>query len=306
MTLQELKSAIETNTVSDNLIIFKCSHESILPDMYIQAISKSRNLEINYVESLEDCVKSSNSIFGIAEPAQLASLNVVKSEVYVWGHSKVTNVHNTIVVVQKFQDKDVEKQLEKFIITIPQLEDWQVQDYVYSMIRGVDQKKLAWMMKLCGTNYFRLQSEIDKLKLFREDEQRYVFDDLVNDGEFSDLSSFNIFNFTNALASKNLEEVLTVYKELDRVDVNEFGLLTILVKNFRNIIMVQLNNNPTPDSTGMSSGQLYAIKKLPRVFSPQQLVRIYDILLDIDRKIKNGELPTEIVVDYMLIKILSI
>ena len=103
-----------------------------------------------------------------------------------------------------------------------------------------------------------------------------------------------------------MDEILSVYRELDRVDVNEFGLLTILVKNFRNLIMVQLNSNPTPESTGMSSGQLYAIKKLPKVFSPQQLVKIYDILLDVDRQIKNGELPAEIVIDYMLIKILSV
>lgn len=306
MTLQELKSAIETKTVPDDLIIFKCPQESILTNMYIDAIAKSKNLDINYVESPNELTQSSTSIFGIAEPAQLACLNVVKSEVYVWGCNGLANVHNAIIVVQKFQDKDTEKQLEKFIITIPALEDWQVQDYVYSMISGVDQNKLAWMMKLCGTNYFRLQSEIDKLKLFREDEQKYVFDDLVHDGEFSDLSSFNIFNLTNALSTKNMDEILSVYRELDRVDVNEFGLLTILVKNFRNIIMVQLSNNPTPESTGMSSGQLYAIKKLPKVFSPQQLVNIYEILLDIDRQIKNGELPAEIVIDYMLIKILSV
>lgn len=306
MTLQELKTQIETNNVTDKLIIFKSPQESILTNQYISAIAKAKQLEINYVDSPDELTQSSNSIFGIAQPAQLACLNVVKAEVYEWGYNGFANVHNAIIVVQKFADKDVEKNLQEYIITIPTLEEWQVQDYVYSLIPGVDQKKLAWMMKLCGTNYFRLQSELDKLMLFRQDEQRYVFDDLVNDGEFSDLSSFDIFNLTNALASKNVEDILAVYKELDRVDVNEFGLLTILVRNFRNLIMVQLNNNPTPETTGMTSGQLYAVRKLPRVFSADQLVKIYETLLDIDRKIKNGELDTSLVIDYMITKILSI
>lgn len=305
MTIQELKSQIESNSVTDNLIIFKANPDSIIPDQYIREISRLKQLEINYVDTPDELIGTSSSIFGIADTAQLSCLNVIKSEVYIWGYNGLSRVHNAIIVVSKFENKDVEKQLQEYIVNVPELEEWQVRDYVFSLIPGVDQKQLDWMITLCGKNYLRLQSELDKLLLFQEAEQKFVFNDLINDGEFSDLSSFNIFSLTNALSTKNMNDIQAVYKELDRVDVNEFGLLTLMIKNFRNLIMVQLNSNPTPENTGMTSGQLYAIKKLPKVYSAEQLVKIYEVLLDVDRKIKNGELPTEIVIDYLLIKILS-
>ena len=70
--------------------------------------------------------------------------------------------------------------------------------------------------------------------------------------------------------------------------------------------MVQLNSNPTPENTGLDGKQLYAIKKIPRVYSATQLVDIYTMLLDVDRQIKSGELPTDILIDYLITKILSI
>ena len=66
-----------------------------------------------------------------------------------------------------------------------------------------------------------------------------------------------------------------------------------------------MNSNPTPESTGMTSGKLYAIKKIPRVYNPDQLVKIFTLLCDIDRQVKEGELPAPLVVDYLTLKILS-
>lgn len=307
MTIQDLKSQIENNCVTDELIIFKANTDSILPDQYISVISKIKKLEINYVNTPDDMLDTTTSLFASCSNfAQPLCLNVLKTEVYVWGSKNITKAHNAIIVVSKFDDKEVEKELQPYIVNVPELEEWQVRDYVFSLITGVDQKQLDWMITLCGKNYQRLQSELDKLMLFQESEQKFVFNDLINDGEFSDLSSFNIFNLTNALSAKNMDTIQSIYKELDRIDINEFGFLTIMIKNFKNLIMVQLNSNPTTENTGMSSGQLYAIKKLPKVYNGDQLVKIYEILLDIDRKVKEGELPTEIMIDYILIKILSV
>ena len=161
------------------------------------------------------------------------------------------------------------------------------------------------MISLCGSNRDRLQQELDKITLFRIDERKYLFDSLIRDGAVDDLSSYSIFNFTNAIISKDYVTLKSIYKELTRIDVNEFGLLTILLKNIKNLIMVQLNSNPTPETTGMDSRQLYAIKKIPKVYSAEQLVKIYQMLLDVDRQIKSGELPTEILIDYLVVKILS-
>ena len=306
MTIQELKFQIESGKVTDELIILKDSENNFISNQYIKAIAKAKKQKINYVDSIDELLADSSSLFSMFQEKDDASLNVLKSEVFIWVDPHIARLTNLIIVVSKFSDKTIEKQFEQYIVTVPKIESWMLKDYVYSVTEGVAHKDLDWLIQLCGTNYARLQQELDKVSLFREDERRYLFDDLVRDGAVDDLSSYSIFNFTNAITSKDLTAIKSVYKELSRMDVNEFGLLTILLKNFKNIIMVQMNSNPTPETTGLDGKQLYAIKKIPRVYSAAQLVAIYTLLLDVDRQIKSGELPTEILIDYLVTKILSI
>ena len=306
MTIQELKTQIEAGKVTDELIILKDTEDNFISNQYIKAIARVKKQKINFVDSIDELLADSSSIFTMFLEKDDTSLNVLKSEVFIWVEPRIARLTNLIIVVSKFSDKEIEKQFEKYIVTVPKIEGWMLKDYVYSTTEGVAHKDLDWLMQLCGTNYARLQQELDKIALFREDERRYLFDDLIRDGAVDDLSSYSIFNFTNAITSKDLAAIKSVYKELSRIDVNEFGLLTILLKNFKNIIMVQLNPNPTPETTGLDGKQLYAIKKIPRVYSSAQLVDIYTMLLDIDRQIKSGELPTEILIDYLVTKILSV
>ena len=252
-----------------------------------------------------ELIQDAWSIFGADESESDNTLRVIRNESFIWSSPRIAELTDVIIVVSKFSDKTIEKQFEPWIVSVPKIEEWMLKDYVYSTTEGVAQKDLDWLINLCGKNRDRLQMELDKIKLFGEAERKYLFNDLIRDGAVDDLSSYSIFNFTNAITSKDLNMLMTIYKELDRVDVNEFGLLTILVKNFKNILMVQLTANPTPESTGIDGKQLYAIKRIPRVYSPDQLVKIYQMLLDIDRQVKTGELPTEILIDYIVIKILS-
>lgn len=305
MTLQDLKQQIELNSVTDDLIIMKETEDDFISRQYIAAIAAKKNVEINFVDSIDEVLVDSGSIFLFEQEKTDVKLNVLRSEVFIWGDPKITKLKNLIIVVSKFSDKSLEKMFEKYIVAIPKIENWMLKDYVYSTTEGIDHSQMDWLMNLCGKNIHRLQQELDKIYLFNENERKYVFSDMVNDGSFDDLSSYSIFNFTNAIVSKDYSSLLSIYKELTRMDVNEFGLLTILLRNFRNLIMVQLSANPTPESTGMDSKQLYAIKRIPKVYTSDQLVNVYLILLDIDKMIKSGELDTSIVIDYLLTKILS-
>lgn len=305
MTIQELKYQIESGTITDSPIIFKENSQGFLSTQYIKEISKVRKMDITYIQSLNEVLNDAWSFFACDTTENTSNLSVLRSEVYEWGSSGFDRATNCIVVVTKFADKNIERELEPYIVNVPALEDWQIKDYVYSICEGIAQKDLDWLMNLCGKNIHRLQSELDKLTLFNVDERRYLFDAFVRDGAMDDLSSYNIFNFTNAIASKDYNMLRSIYKEIERADITDFYLLTVLLKNFRNILMVQLNSNPTPESTGLDSKQLYAIKRIPRVYSAEQLVKIFDFLCDIDRQVKEGELPASLVVDYLTVKILS-
>lgn len=305
MTIGELKTQIESNTLSGNLIIFQITDTDFIPNQYIKEISNTTNMDVEYLDGLDDILHPSFSLFEDVSPTS-NTLRVFNTDVFDCESSQLMNEKYLIVVTKKFGSPEVESLFKHYIVEVPKLCDWQVKDYVFSVAEGVKEVDLEWLYSLYGKNLYRLENELDKIKLFTPTERGYLFESLKRDGAYSDSSSYNIFNLTNALSSKDIGAIKNIYSEIDRVDISEFGLLAILVKNFRNILMVQTNNNPTPETTFIDGKQLYAIKKLPKVYSPEQLVNIYAFLCSIDKMVKSGELPTDIMIDYLIIKILSI
>lgn len=305
MTLKELKNQIESNVITDDLIIFECLDSQFIAHQYIAEISRKKCKPILYEESIEPFLYPASDLFNDGTYEIESNLRVCHIPQYSYTGTYITSQKNFIIVTNEVKDKEIRKLLDQYIITLPKLENWQIKDWTYSLLPGVPKNELEWLLSITDSNIYRICHTIDKLKLFTEAEQKYLFEAMVEDGEFDDLTSYGIFNFTSAITKKDYNSLIKIYQEIDNVDVNEFGLLKILLQNFKSLILVQLNPNPTPENTGMDSRKLYALKKESRVYSPEQLVKIFQFLCDIDRQVKEGELPTDIMRDYMLVKILS-
>lgn len=306
MTIQELKKSIESQNISDDLIIFKnLDTTNLIVNQYIQEIARIRSMNIEYIESLDPLLHYSTSLFYEGNNENDLNLRVLRIGQYKSSPQVITHLKNVIIVLNSFEDDLNEKQCIPFTTVIPKLEDWQIKDWVYSLSEGVPTNALDWLISICGSNVDRVRQTVEKLILFSPNERKYVFEALIQDGEFEDLTSFNIFNYTSAITSKNIDTLLNIYKEIEAVDINEFGLLKVLQQNFKNLLLVQLNLNPSPENTGIDAKRLWAIKKQPKVYSPEQLVSIFEFLCDVDRQVKEGDLPPEILRDYILTKILS-
>ena len=122
---------------------------------------------------------------------------------------------------------------------------------------------------------------------------------------FVDSTEYTVFDLTNSLLRKDFNGLEKIKYNLNIIDVDPFGLLSILLKNFRHVIDIQLAKNPTPEYVGVSSKQFWAIKNYSCGFySKDELVHIYKLLLSLDKKIKNGDIPINMVIDYIICKIL--
>lgn len=303
MTLSELKNQIENKSLVDSFIIFHYDKDDFIPRQYITEMAEVTGRDIEYMEEIDSLCQPSFSIFG-EETLSPVTLRVFSVDEFACSYASLENETFLVILTKKIDDETA-KLFNNYIISVPKLVDWQIKDYAYSVAEGVPSKDIDWLISLYGADLHRLTQELDKLRVFTTDERKYLFNDLKNDGAYTDASTYNIFNLTNALAKRDTGTLSSIYKEMDRVDVNEFGLLTLLLKNFKNIMMVQLQASPTAETALMESKQFYAIKNLPRVYSAEQLTKIFMFLSDIDRQVKSGELPTEIMIDYMIIKILS-
>lgn len=304
MKLEELKQQIESSTLDDQLIIFVNNENTFLSNQYITEIARIKRLPIEYLENLNFLKKSSFDIFGMSAMTSNSTLRVYKTDKISELSTAVFSETNLIIVCNKFELEDAT--FSRYVIKLPKLEEWMIKDYVYSLLEGIQQKDLDWLVKVCDNNIERLDQEISKLSMFDPRQRQTLFRDFVDEHMLGDLSEYTIFNITNAIQAKDKQTLKTILPEIQNIDVEAVGLVKVLWQNIKKLISVWMTPNPTPENTGLKSNQIYAISKLPRVFTPQQLIDSFECVSNVDYQLKSGDLPAELIVDYLIIKILSI
>ena len=304
MNCQEVKEQIENNTLIDPFIIFVCKHNKFLANQYVNAIKN--NLGISYITYLEKLENNNNfaDIFNIKESSSTDTLRVFNTDKLIINTDAFINEKNLIIITNTIDDETASL-YRNYIVELPKLEYWQIKDYMYSILENIDTRYIDWLISNCNSDIYRLQQEADKLTIFNEQERNILFEQMLEDDAFSDITNQGIFDFTDAIVKKNKNGVIKIYQDIENMDVEPLGLVTILYQNFRKLIQVWLNRNATPENTGLSSKQIYAINKIPRVWNQTDLITIFNFLTEIDYKIKTGQLPVQLLRDYIVVKLFS-
>lgn len=296
ISIESLKNDIEHKTVSDKVILFVNSENDFISNQYVDAISKLKNMNIEYVseENLvsDDLFSTSYSYLRVYHRAELTNLNL-----------KVLNEKNLILICDKIS-KELKDKFSDVICEVPKLEDWQIQDYVYSKLDGVDSSKLDELIAICKKDIYRIDREISKIEIFSEKERPYVFDDFMSDGVFSDLTKYSVFDLTNAVVKRDIAKVGEVYGYINNIDVDPMGFLAILTNSFRDVLTLQLDPRLKPEDLYMPKNKFWAIKYNCGFYSNMELIKIYQFITTLDKKVKTGEISTEILIDYIITKIL--
>lgn len=303
MTLHEFKTAIEQKAVGDELVIFQYEDVPFVADQYIREIAKIKNKKIQYLESIDNIGNSVADIFGLSEVDD--GIRVYKCTEIESLSEKLRYETNLYIVVSKIKDKQSILPLENNLITIPKLEGWQLKDYMYSVAEGIERNNLDWLISASGEDIYRLENELDKFRMFSESERKFLFNDMLTDGAFVDLSSFNVFNITNAVTSRDMQMLKNAMTEIKSFDAEPLGIVTLLYQGFKKLIQVWLGQNPTPESTGLKSNVIYAINKQPRVYNKEQLLNSFQLLNNIDKELKTGNIDVKWLVDYVVCRVLT-
>ena len=301
MQLKELKEQIENSKLSTTFIIFKCD-KTYIPRQYVEAISHILNFEIEYIDNIDSIGSDNFDIFGIEETNDV--LRVFNCDTFESSNRRLLEQQNIIIISNKI-DKDTENLFKNNIVEIPQLADWHIKDYVYSQLEGIDTKYLDWLIKICNQDIDRIQCEIDKLKLFEPGNRQHILQQMVEENAYSDVSDKTIFDFISALVKRDMKSLLEIYEDIESIDIEDIGVVTLLYQNFKKYILVWMQNNPTPENTGLSSKQIWAINKLPKVWSSNQLIDIMTLLTEMDYKLKTGAIPVNMIRDYLVVNLLS-
>ena len=307
MDLQQVKTSVVEKKLIKGLVVFICKNSNFVPLQYLGWYRKN-NIEVEYVEDILTLRSNSNSLFGSWDDTSNKQY-VFSCEVFELPEDSLAYFlktdKNIWVICSKVSDS-ISEQLKENIVTVPKLENWQIEDLAYSMADGAEQKDIEYILKICGKDINRLYKELEKISLFSVEERKSVVKDFIYDGIFNDLSHYSIFDLSSCIIKRDVNNLKLVYGEINNIDCDPLGLVGILIKNFRDIISVQCSNNPTPETCGLDSKKFWAVKYSCGFYSRDQLVKIYEMLTSIDLRLKTGELDTGSIVDYIITYILSV
>lgn len=286
MDIVELKKHIEQKDLSDQFLILQYSDTTFLAQQYIRAIAEFKGLEIHYVDDFEEVASS------IPTYLNVAFLDTYTNLMYC------DYLSNLIVVCKK-----VESGGEPFAVKLPKLEDWQIEDYVTSQLPGLEAQYVHWLCINAQYDIDRLQQEVDKLKIFPKGSQQVIMLELSGGEGYVDLHTLTAFQLVEAVTHKDLDTIAEYFTE--QVDFNVLGLIGLLIRNFQQILNVQINPRSTPESLGMNYKQYKAVQSSCGFYSNEQLIEIYDFLVNLDRRIKLGQLEVSNLKDYVIPHILT-
>lgn len=303
MKIEELKKRIEEKTLSESPLIFVYKKSGrIVCEQYIQQIAKDRKFEVRYFNFDNDLVQigyDMNDLLGVWEN---------DSSLYVTYMEELSNDNyikpNHIICCNKVSS-EIKKKFVDNIVDIPELEDWQLKAYAKGVLKGLSDDRLEW---LCNTpmSSYRFMLEVDRLKLFADSLQNDLFDQMVDDGFFDDIVEFSIFALTTAVQRKDSISVYNIYRTIKTTDINPIAFNNILYNSFKDITAIKLSPVATAQTLGIEPKKFNALKHYVNYFSQDQLIKILEMLSSTDYKIKTGQMPTNILLDYLITNILSL
>lgn len=278
MQLRELKERINKKESVPFPLIFIASNNDFLVHQYLYSIAKNLSLNIVSISSLKELDDITSSVF------------YEEDNLFIFKSDKDTLINkddlknNRVIILSESAIKGSDIDAVKF----NKLENWMVEDYAKTLLPGLTVQETSWLCKICNYNIDRVDIECQKLSLFDKKEQESIFELINKENGYCDLNDLNIFNLTNAIIKKDILTIKTIMKDLDNIDIEGTGLVTILLKQFLNIINIQLNYHANAASLNMSEKQFRAISYNCNKYSNGKLISIYKFLNNVDYRIKSG------------------
>lgn len=156
----------------------------------------------------------------------------------------------------------------------------------------ITQEAASLLASLVGNNLWQAFSEIRKLVLYKKNSKFWVI--VPEDVERLVSASFeaNIFNFIDAIVTKNRKEALKLLHNQIIKGEEEIYLLSMIAYQFRNMILIsELTQKGKSQAQISSEAKIhpYVVKKLQKVaqnFDLERLKEIYKKLLQMDWNLK--------------------
>ncbi len=319
MTHQELKLAILNNILSDDLLVLQYQDDTFIANQYIEAIAANKELEIKYIDSLDEVTEDST---GLDNELCFGNLFVLKVDNFTELKTDYSIYENTVIVCKKI-DKKVSRYLSGYVIKLEKTESWEIKQYINKYCPGLPEVMVNHLINATGANTYRIVNILDQLLLFPEDERKDIYAEMANNPN-TDLYFRKTSDFTKALLNRDIDVIKEVLTYRHCCDITPLYITTILLGELKNKAMICYSgpqsklqpNELKAFNRPMDSRVFYAIKNseiVPDITDPAYKRKEESIrskiafLSSIDLRLKLGqiELSDDYFTDYIINNVLS-
>jgi DNA polymerase-3 subunit delta len=201
-----------------------------------------------------------------------------------------------------------EKLAEEFKPLTPiQLNNW-VEKEIKNQDGKIDKQAVAFLAATVGNDLWQMSNEITKLINYCQEKPITIADieNLVK-AKFDD----NIFNLVDAVGTKNKKLAFKLMSDQFNLEEDEIYILAMLIRQFRILLEIKdlLNERPkiTKDliAKELQIHPFVAQKALWQVknFTLDKLKQIYQLLLELDFKLKTSQAKPKVLFDLFIAQI---
>ena len=169
-----------------------------------------------------------------------------------------------------------------------------------------DYDTLAYIVNCCHNNYDLVYNELAKIKLYYGSNKVVKFDDVTNIVSRNILD--NNFKFIDAIVGKNIKEAFKYYDDFMIQKVEPIMILSMLAKEYRNILLVKkMINRYSKRELMQQLGINYDFQMDKLInnsysYKEEKLEEILVYLCDLDYKIKSGKVSNKLGLQLFILK----
>ena len=184
-------------------------------------------------------------------------------------------------------------------------------NYILKELPDFSYDNCEMLAGLCSNDYGRILLEIDKIIHYRDaksvQDSNIAFLELYNSNAiYSDVGDIT-FELTDAVVIGDIEKSFLLLEQAKRSGEPALRICSILYSNFRNMLAILCLGSDKSNAsarTGIESKKLYVQMKKCGAYNIPECIRNVNICQRVETGIKNGQIDSDIALDYLITSLL--
>lgn len=171
--------------------------------------------------------------------------------------------------------------------------------------KGIDNDALYRLTDLAGNDMYTLSMDIEKLTLYCGDRRHITLQDVAMVS--SSMRSVSVFEVVNAIMEKRFKDAIFSLKRAIDEGEPPVRIFYFIVREFRMMLKARIliDAGESPGKAAMAAGipgfKVREFTQRVQKLSKKDLCKIFERLIDIDKRLKGGALRPEMVLEELLL-----